>query len=150
MTNTRGEIWVIGQLILIVAIVVAGILSPGGTSWYTWISGAVVMAVGVLLLLFSGYHLGANLTALPSPKPGGALVETGLYGWVRHPIYTSVITIALGWSLLTFSGWVFVLSLALAVWLDRKAAREEVWLRETYPGYADYAKRVRKLVPGVY
>jgi protein-S-isoprenylcysteine O-methyltransferase Ste14 len=42
------------------------------------------------------------------------------------------------------------LALALAVLLDLKARREEVWLREKYPGYAEYAGHTKRFVPGVY
>jgi len=40
--------------------------------------------------------------------------------------------------------------LALAVFFDRKAAYEEIWLRKKYRGYVDYARRVKKFIPGVY
>jgi protein-S-isoprenylcysteine O-methyltransferase Ste14 len=36
------------------------------------------------------------------------------------------------------------------VFLDLKSRREEVWLRDRFPGYSEYAHRVRRLVPGLY
>jgi protein-S-isoprenylcysteine O-methyltransferase Ste14 len=52
---------------------------------------------------------------------------------------------------------VFQLSLShlalLAVgffFFDRKAAKEEQWLEERHPDYADYARKVKKLIPWVY
>jgi protein-S-isoprenylcysteine O-methyltransferase Ste14 len=39
---------------------------------------------------------------------------------------------------------------ALLVFFDLKARREERWLEEAYPGYGDYRRRVRKLVPFLY
>jgi protein-S-isoprenylcysteine O-methyltransferase Ste14 len=40
--------------------------------------------------------------------------------------------------------------LVLAYFFDRKAAHEEIWLREKYSEYADYARAVKKFIPGVY
>ena len=36
------------------------------------------------------------------------------------------------------------------IFFDRKATREEIWLRDRYPTYGDYAKRTRKLIPWLY
>ena len=40
--------------------------------------------------------------------------------------------------------------MAIAIFFDRKAAHEETWLRKKYKGYGDYARRVRKFLPGMY
>jgi protein-S-isoprenylcysteine O-methyltransferase Ste14 len=41
-------------------------------------------------------------------------------------------------------------AVTLAVYLDAKARREERWLREHYAGYAEYARRVNRLIPYLY
>ena len=62
--------------------------------------GAVLFVGGGILLLLGVLHLGTNLTAFPKPKEGAhALVTTGVYSIVRHPIYTGFMLGALGWSL---------------------------------------------------
>ena len=38
----------------------------------------------------------------------------------------------------------------LAVFMDAKARREEVWLRERYRAYDEYARKVKRLIPFVY
>jgi protein-S-isoprenylcysteine O-methyltransferase Ste14 len=38
----------------------------------------------------------------------------------------------------------------MALFADFKATREERWLRERFPDYPDYARRVRKLIPFVH
>jgi protein-S-isoprenylcysteine O-methyltransferase Ste14 len=43
-----------------------------------------------------------------------------------------------------------VLALGLAAVLDLKARREEAWLVVRYPGYAAYARRTRRFLPGLY
>jgi protein-S-isoprenylcysteine O-methyltransferase Ste14 len=105
--------------------------------------GVVIAAVGVR-------DLGPSLTPLPHPKDDSHLIQTGIYRWVRHPIYVGVIVSALGWALFAASLLALAFTAALAVFLDLKARREEVWLRERYPIYVHYARRVKRFVPGVY
>jgi protein-S-isoprenylcysteine O-methyltransferase Ste14 len=65
-------------------------------------------------------------------------------------MYCGTILAAIGWALVA-RGWL-TLGLALVgfVFVDLKARREEQWLLEKFPSYADYRRRVRKLIPFVY
>jgi protein-S-isoprenylcysteine O-methyltransferase Ste14 len=78
------------------------------------------------------------------------MADEGVYGIVRHPMYGGVTLAALGWSLFALSPLGVLLSMGLFAFFDRKAAQEEIWLAEKYPGYADYKQRVKKLIPFVY
>lgn len=113
------------------------------------IFGTVVIAIG-LVLLFSGFRgLGKSLNANPVPNQDGVLVTTGIYSVVRHPIYLGLLIITLG--LVVSSGvWGQALPwLALAILLTYKMRWEEVLLTAKYKGYADYAKRVPAIIPGL-
>lgn len=146
----RGEGWVILQLIVGAAILLA---TPFGRVNF----GGAEQVVGVALIVLGGAFgvlgiigLGSNLTPFPKPKDNGQLVTQGIYGIVRHPIYAGLFFGALGWSIYwgTLPG--IVLSLLLFVVFDLKSRREEEWLREKYAGYRDYQNRVKKLIPFVY
>jgi protein-S-isoprenylcysteine O-methyltransferase Ste14 len=68
---------------------------------------------------------------------------------VRHPIYGGVIVLALGWSLRR-SPLVLVPTALLAIVFELKSRREEVWLDERYPEYADYRAATRhRFIPWV-
>jgi protein-S-isoprenylcysteine O-methyltransferase Ste14 len=69
---------------------------------------------------------------------------------VRHPIYTGIVLGALGWALAWLSVAGAAYAALLAVFFDRKARREERWLRSRFPDYAAYAHRVRRFIPGIY
>jgi protein-S-isoprenylcysteine O-methyltransferase Ste14 len=93
---------------------------------------------------------GATEHRIPKPIEDARLVEHGSYAVVRHPLYSSVIFLSLGWALVWQSWPALLASLALAILLDAKARLEERWLREKLREYAAYARRVKRFVPGVY
>ena len=96
----RGGLWVMGQGALLCAVIAGGILCRG-----QWHSLAVTLCGAGLLLIAGGcglagtLSLGGNLTPFPKPSAGGRLVRTGIYGLMRHPLYTAVFCGALGWAL---------------------------------------------------
>lgn len=150
----RGEGWVIVQFILLGVVGVAGFASNGAWSRearsVTTVVG-VLLALGGLALAVRGVtDLGGALTPFPRPRAGAGLVRHGAYGLVRHPIYTGIIVGALGWGLFTASLPALAGAATLLVLFDLKSRREEAWLAEQFPEYADYRRRTRKLVPFVY
>lgn len=113
------------------------------------VAGCFLLALGLIYLGLTARHLGAALTPLPHPNRSG-LRAGGLYAHARHPMYGGVLMLAVGWSL-ALAPWGLLPTVALAGVLDLKSRREEVWLAETYPGYADYRERVRRRFwPGFY
>jgi protein-S-isoprenylcysteine O-methyltransferase Ste14 len=139
---------------LLVALILFGPTSvPALPPWppaLSPVAGSVLLALGGALSLSAGLKLGTNLTPLPHPRDGATLVEGGLYRLVRHPIYLGVTLMAWGWTLWV-QGWLpLAWTLALMVLFDLKARREEVWLVQHFPAYADYCKRVRRFIPFIY
>ena len=109
--------------------------------------GLSLMAIAGLLLLISFAALGNSLTASPLPKQRGALVTTGLYAYVRHPIYSALLLLSLG--VVLDAGWwpQLVIALMLFLLLRIKAQFEESLLRKTYPRYAAYAAKTPMFFP---
>jgi protein-S-isoprenylcysteine O-methyltransferase Ste14 len=152
--GTHGEGWVTGQVLLLAAVGVAGVVDrpdwDGDALAVSTVVGLGLVVAGLVIGIVGVRDLGPSLTPVPRPKDGAALVQKGIYGWVRHPLYLGLVLGALGWALFSASLLGVAFTVALAVFLDLKARREEVWLRERYPLYAHYARRVRRFVPGVY
>lgn len=152
----RGEWYVVAQSVLFLAIVVgprtvAGLPPwPSGLVGVASVAGTGLLVLGGAIALLAAVHLGSNLTPLPHPKEGGTLVVSGMYRFVRHPIYCGAILIATGFALLV-QGWVSLGEAALlALFFDVKSRREEIWLAAHFPAYDAYRQRVRKLIPFVY
>lgn len=112
--------------------------------------GMAMMAVGLGLGVWSRYALGTSFTPFPRPAEGGAHVARGPYSFVRHPMYVAILITFAGWALLWGSLAGAAATALLLVFFDLKARREERWLEQSFPGYADYRRRVRKFVPFVY
>ena len=152
----RGEWYVVVQVVLVALIAFSPRTLGGWPSWH-FPQGVLVSSVGWALLaggavlLAAGIaKIGAKLTPLPYPMASSVLQVTGAYRIVRHPMYCGVLLAALGWSLLNRSWLTLLLSVMACVFVDLKARREEAWLLERFPDYAEYRRRVRKLFPFVY
>ena len=110
-----------------------------------------MLGLGALVLIIKGLiDLGKNLTPLPYPIDNGELVQTGIYGIVRHPLYSGGILTALGWTIFQFSLSHLIATVILVIFFDIKSSHEETWLVEKYPDYSDYRQKVKKLIPGIY
>ncbi len=109
--------------------------------------GLALMAVAGAILLVSFVALGNSLTASPLPKQRGKLVTTGLYSYVRHPIYSGLLLLSLG--VVLDAGWwpQAVVALMLFLLLRIKAQFEETLLRKAYPRYAAYAAKTPMFFP---
>lgn len=153
----RGEYWVLAQMSLLLAFVLVPAYRPGNPDLLPialrYGLQGLAIALGLLGTILVGkglIDLGQNLTPLPYPREDGELVQTGVYGWVRHCLYGGLILATLALSLWRFSLSHGVITLALFFVLNAKASQEEVWLMERYPAYGDYRQRVKKLIPWVY
>jgi protein-S-isoprenylcysteine O-methyltransferase Ste14 len=152
----RGEGWVIGQFVLIGLLVMLSLprladLWPADLlGWLAFFVGVAALGLGAWTVIRAVRDLGPSLTPLPRPRDDAQLVESGIYARIRHPIYAGLILAALGWTLLTRSAPALGTTLALALFLDAKARREEAWLITRYASYAAYRLRSKRFVPSVY
>lgn len=147
-------VWLLVAQLALIGTTGAGIAADGSLELAArpleTLSGSVLLAIGLALGLASGRALGPGLTAYPEPKREGRLIETGPYRVIRHPMYTGVVLVVGGASLLAGSRFGMVGSLILLAFFVAKAGYEERRLRVRYPGYADYRRRVRhRFIPGV-
>jgi len=150
--RARGGWWVVAQALVLLAALVLAPATRAAASF-----DRAPQFVGVLLVLAGGALAGAGLGALgsaltpyPRPRDGAGLVTRGVYRYVRHPVYSGIVLAAFGWALAWLSVAGLVFGFAVGLFFDRKAGREEAWLRERFPEYAAYARRVKRFVPGVY
>ncbi|MFM7719201.1 MAG: methyltransferase family protein [Actinomycetota bacterium] len=148
----RGEGYVLGQFLLVVAVAVVAALVPrwpAGLAGALRVVGLASVTAGFGLFALAVRDLGTSLTAYPRPGEGAALRTGGIYARVRHPIYGGLALLAVGWSFVR-GPLALVPTAALVALLVAKSIREEAFLVERYPDYAAYRERVRRrFIPGI-
>jgi protein-S-isoprenylcysteine O-methyltransferase Ste14 len=106
----------------------------------------VIIIAGTLMSAWCLSHLGRSFSMVATARE---LKTTGSYSIVRHPLYAAETVMILGVILSHGSALAFGVG---AVWLllqVRRAQYEEAILRQTFPEYEDYARRVPMLIPGL-
>ena len=112
--------------------------------------GDVLVAIGLglaMLVIVQNSYAAANVTV----EAGQQLVSTGLYGLVRHPMYTGNVVLMLGIPLALGSYWGLFLLIPGLVVLVLRIGDEEDLLTHELSGYRDYTQRVHyRLLPYVW
>ena len=150
--GARGHVLVGLQFVLFVAFAVVALVT-GDLEPDPWrlTLGVAVAALGGWLAVGALVALGANLSALPDPRPGSMLVQRGVFSLVRHPIYGGLLLGGIGASITLASPWGFVPLVALAVLFRFKSGLEERALTLAHPEYLSYRVRVpRRFIPVIW
>ena len=101
-----------------------------------------------LVLAIRGFvDLGKNLSPGPHPVRNNTLVTRGVYSRIRHPLYSSLVLLAVGWSVFTHSVEAASGTLALFVFLWRKSKAEEIDLKKIHADYETYMNQTGGFVP---
>ena len=114
------------------------------------VASALLSFAGIAITLAALWKLNRNLTPFPTPKPGSQLVQTGLYRWVRHPIYTGIILLIFGFAAGVGSVHKLIIAVFLLILFYLKSTYEEKQLLRQYPNYADYGKRTGRFLPNLF
>jgi protein-S-isoprenylcysteine O-methyltransferase Ste14 len=114
------------------------------------ILGTVLLAAALGFTVWARRHLGRNWSASVVVKEDHALVRTGPYRYVRHPIYTGILLAFLGMvvALGEVRGLVALAFAATAFVVKSRA--EEARMRATFPEYDSYAQQTSAIIPYVY
>ena len=149
--NDHDRVVAWGLLAVQLSLLAAVFLLPPGYAWTppSWLrTGSRVLEIlGLVVLGIGLLNLGRSATPLPTPVQGGELRSAGLYRYVRHPIYSGVMALAVGSAITSGSVTIAVAALALVGWLAIKARWEERRLSARYPDYAAYAARTPRFLP---
>ena len=140
-------------VMFIAAFVVAGLNFR--YSWTVMSSWVVWGAVAVFLLSYIMYaevlRENAYLSRKIEVQENQKVIDTGLYGIVRHPMYSATVLMFLSMPLVLGSLPSFVIMLAYIPIIVKRIKNEEVVLLKGLDGYADYCRKVRyRIIPFVW
>ena len=147
---TQRSVLLLSGLMFIAAFLLAGLsFRFGWLRFPYWVS---VLGTILFLLGYGLYALvlkeNAYLARTVKVEAGQKLVDTGLYGLVRHPMYAATLLLFLSMPLILGSLLSFLVMLAYPCLLVRRIRNEEEVLLRELPGYEAYRRRVRwRLIP---
>lgn len=118
------------------------------TSEWLLIVGGVLAVAGVVVVGLAFARLGRALTPTPVPLPGAGLRTDGIYGRVRHPIYSGILLIAIGIVVAIGSWWTCAWLVVLVVFFIIKSRWEDRLLAEAYgTDWQEWAAHTGGLIP---
>lgn len=117
--------------------------------WVVWTSSIVfLLSYGMYAeVMRENEWLSRSIEVMEGQK----VVSTGLYGIVRHPMYTATIAMFLAMPLVMGSWWAFLVMVPYVVAIVTRIKDEETLLTKELEGYLEYKEKVRwKLIPYIW
>lgn len=107
----------------------------------TWMSiaiGTLIAIPGILLRALASGHV----------KKNEELTTSGPYAYTRNPLYLGSLIMAVGFAVAARSGWILLAMVLMFLVIYVPVIRsEEVFLRQKFPSFVEYARRVPRLLP---
>lgn len=151
--NTQKGVVIFSFLMFVAGFVTAGLDYRFGWSKIPFV---VTVISGIVLLLSYGLYArvmkeNAYLSRTVEIQNNQKVIDTGLYGIVRHPMYTATILLFLSMPLVLGSWFALILFLPYPFVIAIRIKNEEKVLEAGLPGYCEYKQKVRwRIIPFVW
>jgi protein-S-isoprenylcysteine O-methyltransferase Ste14 len=118
-----------------------------GTEW-TFSIGTALVWLGIAFAIWARYHIAQFWSASIALRQGHQLIRTGPYAHIRHPIYTGILTAALGTALAVGRYRVLVAFVAMLAGFIWKSTREEKLLASQFgPAFDEHRRHTGFFLP---
>ena len=149
----QKEVVLFSGLMFLAAFILAGLNRRFG--WIVLPAWVTYAAAAVFLLAYALYaevlRENAYLSRTVEVQENQKVIDTGLYGIVRHPMYMATLFLFLSMPLVLGSVISFIVMLAYIPIIARRIRNEEQVLEEGLEGYSEYKKRVKyRIIPFVW
>lgn len=136
----------------------AGFIVAGLNYKYNWIVIPNIVVIISSILFILAYILYAEvlrentyLSRVIEVQKNQKVIDTGLYGIVRHPMYATTILLFLSMPLILGSIVSFVIFLVYPIIISKRIKNEEELLEKELPGYVEYKNKVKyKVIPFIW
>ena len=123
--------------------------------WYVLPIGAVVGAAVVFLVAYILYaevlRENTYLSRTIEVQENQKVIDTGLYGIVRHPMYATTLLLFLSMPIVLGSVYAFLIFLVYPFIIAKRIKHEEKFLEEELDGYREYKQKVKyRLIPFIW
>ncbi|SDA65619.1 methyltransferase family protein [Methanobrevibacter millerae] len=151
--NEQKTVLLASAVMFALAFIIAGLNFRFG--WFKLSSIVVVIASVIFLVSYAMYAevLRENmyLSRTVEVSENQNVVDSGLYGVVRHPMYTSTIFLFLSMPLVLDSFFSFIIMLIYPIIIIFRIKNEEKLLERELDGYSEYKKKVRyRIIPFIF
>ena len=145
-------------ILLSLLMFVGGFVISGLDYRYGWSNlnnVVVIISCIVFLISYIGYaevlRENAYLSRTIEVQENQKVIDTGLYGIVRHPMYLVTIFLFLSMPLILGSLYGFFIFLIYPLIIIKRLLNEEMFLKKELDGYTDYMKKVKyRLIPFIW
>lgn len=146
MTKDEAMGWmlVVAQIFAILGLV----LMAAGAYPFPILNWAL-LGIGLSISAAAAIQMGKSIR-VHADANGAGLVTSGLFSFVRNPIYFGLLIALAGINLANPRPFTWAVYGFLVLILAIKISSEEKSLRAIYPDYADYAKRTKRLIPYIW
>jgi protein-S-isoprenylcysteine O-methyltransferase Ste14 len=110
---------------------------------FIYLFGYFIIIIAFMMMLFAIKDLGRNLSPFPKPINNSKLVTTGIYRFMRHPMYYSLIFISFGIFITKLSIYYLFLLISLVLIIKFKIALEDQYLKNKFKNYLLYKNEVK-------
>jgi protein-S-isoprenylcysteine O-methyltransferase Ste14 len=151
--DEQKTVILISGIMFLLAFIVAGLNFRFG--WFRLPQTVIIIASIIFLVSYIMYAevLRENmyLSRTVEVSENQKVIDTGLYGIVRHPMYTSTIFLFLSMPLVLDSIFSFIIMLIYPIIIAFRIKNEEKFLKRDLEGYEEYQKKVRyKIIPFIW
>jgi protein-S-isoprenylcysteine O-methyltransferase Ste14 len=116
----------------------------------TIIAGFALLYFGIILRIIALLTLSQGFSTAIEAKADSKLVTSGVYKYIRHPLYSTVFIMAMSGSII-FSSTYCWLIVGITCWgLLFRIRKEESFLNQQFPEYREYCKRTKRIIPFIY
>ena len=130
-----------------------GVVAPLGVLHAPWIQtpGIIIALIGIFATVYAQLDMGDSWRIGVDPSETTTLIRTGVFGWVRNPVFAAMMTFGFGIALVTpnpvaIAGF---LSLVATIELQVRIVEEPYLLTVHGDAYRDYLANVGRFIPGV-
>lgn len=149
----QGLVVKLSGLMFLLGFLVSGLGHRFG--WYMLPRSASIAGAVVFLAAYALYaevlRENAYLSRTIKVQEGQTVVDTGLYGIVRHPMYSVTLLLFLSMPLVLGSVYAFLIFLVYPLIITKRIRGEEAFLERELAGYGEYKKKVKyRMIPFVW